>query len=79
MMNFWCNIATGDETKMSSILYKWIKIHHEKNINKSIWVEKVKDTLDNIQMPHILDNITRECKNWFKNSTKTRLEEFYAK
>ena len=79
MMNFWCNIATGDETKMSSILYKWIKIHHEKNTYKSIWIEKVKDTLANIQMPYFFDNVTKECKNWFKNTTKTRLEEFYAK
>ena len=50
MMNFWSNIATGDERKMSPILYKEIKIHHEKNTYKSVWIKKVKDTLDNKQM-----------------------------
>ena len=29
MMNFWCNLATGDENKISSILYKWVKTLHE--------------------------------------------------
>ncbi|CAL4163033.1 unnamed protein product, partial [Meganyctiphanes norvegica] len=27
MLNFWCNIAT-DDSKISSILYKWIKIRY---------------------------------------------------
>ena len=61
MMNFWSNIATGDERKMSSILYKEIKIHHEKNTYKSKWIKKVKDTLANIQMPYFFDNVTKEC------------------
>ena len=30
-------------------------------------------------MPYMFDNITKECKKWFKISTKARLEEFYAK
>ena len=42
MANFWCNIATGNESKMSSILYRWIKTHHDNNTYKSIWLEKVK-------------------------------------
>ena len=25
MLNYWCNIATVEKEKMSSILYKWIK------------------------------------------------------
>ena len=79
MVNFWCNIATGDESKMSSILYKWIKTHHDKNTYKSIWIEKIKATLDKSQMPYIFDNVTIECKNWLRNSTKVRLEEYYAK
>ena len=79
MANFWCNIATGEQSKMSSILYKWIKTHYDNNTYKSTWLEKVKNTLDNIQMPYMFDNITRECKTWFGNSVKVKLEELYAK
>ena len=87
MLNFWCNIATGDERKMSSILYKWIKVLHDKedkddedeNSQKTNWIGKVKATLDKLQMPYLFDNVTKECRNWFKNSTKVRLEDIYAK
>ena len=79
MANFWCNIATGEQSKMSSILYKWIKTHYDNNTYKSTWLEKVKNTLGKIQMPYMFDNITRECKTWFGNSVKVKLEELYAK
>ena len=79
MANFWCNIATGNESKLSSVLYRWIKTHYDNNTYKSTWLEKVKTTLDNIQMPYMFDNITRECKTWFRNSVKVKLEEWYAK
>ena len=79
MINFWCNIATGNESKISSVLYKWIKSQNDKNSYKSVWIQKVKTTLNNSQMPYMFDTIIKECKNWFKIITKTRLEEFYAK
>ena len=70
MANFWCNIATGDESKLSSILYRWIKTHYDNNTYKSTWLGKVKTTLDNIQMPYMFDNVTKECETWFRNSVK---------
>ena len=79
MINFWCNIATGNESKISSVLYKWIKSQNDKNSYKSVWIQKVKTTLNNSQMPYMFDTIIKECKNWFKIITKTRLEEFYPK
>ena len=30
-------------------------------------------------MPYMFDNITKECKTWFGNSVKVKLEELYAK
>lgn len=70
MLNFWCNIATGDERKMSFILYKWINVLHDKEDEqepyyKTDWIVKVEATLDKLQMPSIFNNITKECKNWF--------------
>ena len=32
MLNFWCNIATGDESKVSTILYKWAKSFNDQNV-----------------------------------------------
>ena len=79
MLNFWCNIATGNQGKMSSILYNWIKIHHDKNSYKSKWICSINEKLISIQMPYMFDNVTKECRNWFKKSIKDRLEELYAK
>ena len=36
MLNFWFNIVTGDANKMSTILYKWIKVLHDHNTFKSV-------------------------------------------
>ena len=44
MLNFWCNVATGDESKISTIFYKWAKAHYSQNIFKSVWLDKVKAT-----------------------------------
>ena len=52
MINFWANIATGDENKTSSILYKWVKVLHEQDIKKSDWIDKVKTMLTNIPLLH---------------------------
>ena len=50
MLNFWHNIATGDESKISTILYKWVKVLYDQNIFKSIWLDKVKAAIDGIGM-----------------------------
>ena len=78
MINFWGNIATGDENKVSSILYKWVKILHDRDIKRSVWIDKVKTTLTNIDMSYLFDDITSDHKNWLKNNAKTRLESIYA-
>ena len=35
MLNFWCNVATGEENKISTIIYKWIKTLFDQNVFKS--------------------------------------------
>ena len=51
MINFWSNIATGEESKFSTILYNWVKIlydqsfqtdKNDKKTYKSVWVDKIK-------------------------------------
>ena len=81
MINFWSNIATGEESKFSTILYKWAKILYDKidpYTYKSIWIDKVKATLNNTEMSHLLNEITNEDKAWIKKNTKTRLNNIYA-
>ena len=53
MINFWSNIATGGENKISSILYKWVKVLHERDIKESVWIKKIKETLVKMDMPLI--------------------------
>jgi hypothetical protein len=79
MINFWCNVATGEENKISSILYKWVKVLHDQDIKKSVWIEKVKATLANMDMTYIFHDITSDHKIWLKNDTKARLESIYAR
>ena len=85
MINFWCNVATGEESKFSTIMYKWTKILYDKNCKdlkdykyKPLWMDKVKTTLDEIGMLDLLNDITNENKTWIKKNTKTRLSNIYA-
>ena len=66
MLNFWCNIATEDENKISTILYKWINVLYNQNTFKSRWLDKIKTTLDNLGMSYQFNDITNVNRNWFK-------------
>ena len=87
MINFWSNIATGEESKFSTILYNWVKILYDQSFQtakndkkpyKSVWVDKIKTTLDNTEMSHLWNGIANEDKAWIKNNIKTRLNDIYA-
>ena len=50
MLNFWFNIATGEESKISTLLYKWVKVLYDKNNFKLPWLDSIKSLLDGIGM-----------------------------
>ena len=78
MLNFWCNVATGDENKISTILYKWIKaLDIKEPPQKSPWLDKIKSILNNIGMSNIYDSINSVNKTWFKNTIKIKLNDIY--
>ena len=77
MLNFWFNIATGDENKISTILYKWIKVLYDQDKYKSAWLDKIKTILDNIGMSSTFNDITNVNKIWFKNTIKLKLNDIY--
>ena len=77
MLNFWCNVATGEENKISTIIYKWIKMLYDQNIFKSDWLKEIKGSLDNMGYSYLLNDINFVDKNYFKNSIKLRLKDIY--
>ena len=77
MLNFWCNIATGEENKISSIMYKWIRTLYDKGIFKSDWLNKIKTSLDYMGYSYLFNNINLVNKNQFKNAIKLRLKDIY--
>ena len=77
ILNFWCNIATGDESKISTILYKWIKALYDRKKFKSAWLDKIKTILDNIGMSSTFNDVANINKVWFKNTIKLKLNDIY--
>ena len=77
MLNFWCNVATGEENKISTIIYKWIKTLFDQNVFKSDWLNQIEASLDNMGYSYLLNDINLVNKNQFKNSIKLRLKDIY--
>ena len=79
MLNFWCNIATSNEYKISNILYKWIKALYDQNSYKSLWLDKIHAILNKIGMSNLFidNNIENVNKTWFKNTIKLKLNDIY--
>ena len=42
MLNFWCNVATGEENKISTVIYKWIKLYLTKIYSNQIGLTKLR-------------------------------------
>ena len=78
MLNFWFNIVTCDEYKITNILYKWIKALYDQNLYKSPWLEKIHTTLNNIGMSNLFENLENVNKNWFKHTVKLKLSDIYS-
>ena len=77
MLNFWYNVATGEENKISSILYKWVKILYDQNSFKSPWLDKIKTTLDHLGMSYLFNSASSVDKDYFKKSIKLRLSDIH--
>ena len=78
MLNFWYNVATGDENKISTILYKWINILYFQDKYKSAWFDKINLSLSTINMSDCFYNTASLSKVWFKNTIKVKFNEVYA-
>ena len=77
MLNFWYKIATGDENKMSTILYKWIFELYNQNTYKSPWLHKIKTRLDYMGASNLFASPTEIPGERFKINIKLRLNDIY--
>ena len=67
MLNFWYKIATGEENKISTILYKWTYALYKQNLYKSPWLHQIKRSLDLMGESHLFDNVLNTPgPEWFK-------------
>ena len=64
ILNFWCNVANLDKNKISTILYKWGKVHYNQSIFRSVWLDKVKASLDSIGMSNCFNKLTNTNSTW---------------
>ena len=71
LLNFLYKVATGDENKISTILYNWLVSLYNQNIYKSPWLEKVKTSLNHMGESYLFDEIGNiPGPIWFKNKIK---------
>ena len=78
MLNFWYKVATGEENRISTILYKWLNTLYNQNIYISPWLHKIKTSLNLMGESNLFDNV-RDLPGptWFKNKIKLRLSDIY--
>ena len=79
MLNFWHGVATGDENKISTMLYKWLHSLYEQNKYKSVWITKIKESLSRINMSSLFNEVSDVNRHWFKSTVKIRLKDVYGK
>ena len=71
MLNFWYKVATGEENKISTIIYNWINALYNQNSYKSPWLHKIKTILDSMGESNLFDNVRNlPGPDWFKNKIK---------
>ena len=78
MLNFWFKVATGEENKISTIIYNWINALYNQNSYKSPWLHKIKTILDSIGESNFFDNVRNlPGPDWFKSKIKLRINDIY--
>ena len=77
LINFWYSIANGNGSKISNILYKFLKTMYDLNIYKSPWLDKIKKLLDLNGMSNIYNNVSNVSGTWLKHAFKLRTSDIY--
>lgn len=77
LVNFWYSIVNGNSSKISYVLYKFVRIMYDLNIYKSPWLDKIKKLLDMNGMSNIYNDVTNVSGNWLKYAFKLRSSDIY--
>ena len=84
MLNFWINVSTGKATKISTILYNYVKNKVDKDESQSKWFVYIKNTLHDIDLGKHWDGDTSNelyCSMIqsasFKREIEKRLSNYY--
>ena len=75
MINFWFRLATGDENKISTILYKMIKVMYDRGTYVSPWLDKVKQLLDRNGMSYLFNDAHTVNNVWLREAFKLRISD----
>ena len=75
MVNFWHRLATGNDNKISTLLYKMIKLMYTQNMYLSPWLDKIKKLLDYNGMSNLFEEPGSVNHIWFKEAFKLRIND----
>ena len=76
MLNYWLKVNQGNQNKLSSILFKFMKKLHDSNILTSQWCKKIHGVLNNLGLSYIwgIDGLDIN-PNQFRKIIKQRMSD----
>ena len=77
MINFWCRILTGKQTKLSCMLYKLVKVLHDdvNSVFYSKWITKIRSILDSCGFGNMWSQQEYLNTTWLKLALELRLKD----
>ena len=77
MLTFWCRIITGNQHKITYVLYQLVRRMHDGNVIESKWISHIKNLLNDTGFGGFWDSQDNLPSNptWFKHATKLRLSD----
>ena len=77
MINYWHRIATGNENKMSNIIYRLVRVMHERGEMHSLWIAHIQNVLNECGMGNVWISPNNVNSNWLKNSLPLKLSDMF--
>ena len=88
MISFWGGIVNGDNNKLSPMMFKYLRVLHERDIYSSPWILKVKSIFEKTGMPFIWNTANYNVgenlqltatpnQTWLKKTIDRRLSDIY--
>ena len=75
MINFWCRLVRGNETKFSSLLYKLLHVYYTDYGYESKWLKFIKNILDDCGMSNVWQNQTVFSSLWISKCIEQKLKD----